>query len=169
MTESEVISIGSWAGIFADDKLASAMAQIPPTTGFCLRSTELTPEALKMLKTSGKGLLSGKTGGVYEVRIHADVLRVKTFLGQIVEDEEEIRVMNSMLGLQRSFNVGANYRFAINSRTGRYIEPLLGDRQSLSQVSFVQGYDNLKLLGWEELNGGEAANAAGKAGSFSVF
>ena len=77
--------------------------------------------------------------------------------------------MRSFLGLQRDFNAGANYRFVINSRAGRYTEPLLGDNEFGPQVNFVQGWSNLKLIGWEELNGGEAANAAGKAGPFGVF
>ncbi|KAJ0278023.1 hypothetical protein CBS470a_009993 [Colletotrichum nupharicola] len=97
-----------------------------------------------------------------------DLLKIKRFMGDIVEPEET-QIMASFLGVQQEFDSSAGYRFVINSKTGRYIEPLLGDYSTLSEVDFVQGYSEFKLLGWEELNGGEVSRAAGKPGPYGVF
>ncbi|KAJ0272111.1 hypothetical protein COL940_010630 [Colletotrichum noveboracense] len=165
VTQEEVEAISNWASYFVDDALDSALAQIPPTTGLCLRTTDLNAETLEMLTKGGTGLRSQKSGGVYEVQ---DLLKIKRFMGDIVEPEET-QIMASFLGVQQEFDSSAGYRFVINSKTGRYIEPLLGDYSTLSEVDFVQGYSEFKLLGWEELNGGEVSRAAGKPGPYGVF
>lgn len=190
MTEDERSAIGRWAGYFIEDALelglASAMAQIPPTTGLCLRTTELSADTFGMLTTAGPGLRSQKTGGVYQVqgmrstnlttKVHhvtnppdrKDLLKIRYFGGELVIPEEP-QILASFLGLQREFTSSAGYRFVINSKTGRYIEPLLLKRSQLPEVDFVQGYSDFKLLGWEELNGGAESKAAGKPGPYGVF
>ncbi|KAJ5019869.1 hypothetical protein K4K57_007772 [Colletotrichum sp. SAR 10_99] len=174
VTQEEVEAISNWASYFVDDALDSALAQIPPTTGLCLRTTDLNAETLEMLTKGGTGLRSQKSGGVYEVQgiymllIYQHLLKIKRFMGDIVEPEET-QIMASFLGVQQEFDSSAGYRFVINSKTGRYIEPLLGDYSTLSEVDFVQGYSEFKLLGWEELNGGEVSRAAGKPGPYGVF
>lgn len=78
------------------------------------------------------------------------------------------QILASLVGVQKEFYSSSHYRFVINSKTGRYIDPLIKKRP-LSEVDFVQGWSKFKLLGWEELNDGEAALAAGKEGPFAVF
>ena len=45
-----------------------SLAQIPPTTGLCFRTTDFTPEALEMLKTGASGIRSKGPPGIYEVQ-----------------------------------------------------------------------------------------------------
>lgn len=72
VTQEEVEAISNWASYFVDDALDSALAQIPPTTGLCLRTTDLNAETFEMLTKGGAGLRSQKSGGVYEVQgMHA--------------------------------------------------------------------------------------------------
>jgi hypothetical protein len=96
-----------------------------------------------------------------------DLLHFDGSFGTPIEDGQ-IDVMASFLGVMQEFESSSYYRIVINSKTGRYIDPVLTKRP-LSEVDFVQGWSQFKLLGWEELNGGEAARLAGKQGPFGVF
>ncbi|TDZ31892.1 hypothetical protein C8035_v001080 [Colletotrichum spinosum] len=165
VTQEEQKALSEWVSYFVEDDLASAVAQIPPTTGLCLRTTNLDAKSFDMLTTFGPGLASKKTGGVYDVQ---DLLRIMTLGGEPIEPPEP-QIMASFLGVQQEYPTSAGYRFVINSKTGRYIEPLLLDTYDFPEVDFVQGYGEFKLLGWEELNGGAAAKAAGKPGPYGIF
>lgn len=46
----------------------NSLAQLPPTTGLCLRSTELSSETLTMLKTGASGIKSKGPAGLYDVQ-----------------------------------------------------------------------------------------------------
>jgi hypothetical protein len=60
------------------------------------------------------------------------------------------------------------YRFVLFTETGRYIPSIYGSL--FHEVLFMEPYaGKFRLLGYEELNGGEAAKAAGKPGPFAVF
>jgi hypothetical protein len=96
-----------------------------------------------------------------------DLLRVDASLGTSLSAGQD-RIMASFLGLTREFDSASYYRFVINSKTGRYIDPL-SQRHPIAEVDFVQGWSQFKLLGWEELNGGEAAKLSGAEGPFAVF
>lgn len=66
------------------------------------------------------------------------------------------------------FTTTKDYLFMINSKSGRYIEAVANSEYR--ETSFVQGISGkFKLIGKQELNGGEAAKAAGKPGPYAVY
>ena len=77
--------------------------------------------------------------------------------------------MSTSLGFRVDFESAALYRFVINSQSGRYvapIRPLINEQE----VLFVQGFNGrFKLIGYQPLNGGEAARLAGNPGPYGVF
>ncbi|KAN0083464.1 hypothetical protein V8E54_002552 [Elaphomyces granulatus] len=165
LTMSEFTAINTWVEKYMiGDGFVSGLAQFPGTTGLCYRTTDLTSEALNMLKTGAPGVRSKGPPGIYEVQ---DLLHFDGSFGTPIEDGQ-IDVMASFLGVMQEFESSSYYRIVINSKTGRYIDPVLTKRP-LSEVDFVQGWSQFKLLGWEELNGGEAARLAGKQGPFGIF
>jgi hypothetical protein len=98
---------------------------------------------------------------------HIDLLRIDGSFGKPIENGQT-NIMASFLGVTSEWESSSYYRLVINSKTGRYVDPIL-TKAPLSEVDFVQGWSNFKLLGWEELNGGEAARLVGKPGPFGVF
>jgi hypothetical protein len=135
----------------------------------------LTPEIVEMLKAGASGIKSNGPKGIYEVQgkycllghyedtslishVMLDLLRVKDSFGEVadIEDAGQAKIMASFLGVNQEYDSASRYRFVINSRTGRYIDPVYPN-QPHAEVDFVQGWSQFKLLGWEEINGGEGA------------
>ena len=78
-------------------------------------------------------------------------------------------VMTTSLAFQFDYDSTALYRFIINSKTGKYITALRPEFNQ-REVTFVQGLSGkFKLIGYQPLNGGEAARLAGGPGPFGVF
>ena len=78
-------------------------------------------------------------------------------------------VMAASIAFQFEYDPAALYRFVINSKTGRFITPL-APHYSQQEVVFLQGVSGkFKLIGYQPLNGGEAARLAGKPGPYGVF
>ena len=75
-------------------------------------------------------------------------------------------VMSTNLAYQ--YDSAALYRFVINSRTGRYITPF--KPQFNQKEVILQGVSGkFKIIGYQPLNGGEAARLAGQPGPYGVF
>lgn len=86
------------------------------------------------------------------------------------EDGQEVRkIMAGTMGLgEGTFSTTSNYLFIIDSKSGRYIDPVMNG--GFGETDFMQSMaGNFKLIGQQELNGGEVAKAAGKPGPFAVY
>ncbi|KAG6366869.1 hypothetical protein INS49_001050 [Diaporthe citri] len=148
-----------------------AITKLPAATGLVIRSTDLEASTVTMLNKLEAGTISKGIPGIYEVS-DADTsqdLVVNVNSGR-TEDGDLIRkVMATTLNLgDGMFTTTKDYLLMINSKTGRYVAPVANSEYR--ETDFVQGIaGKFKLIGRQELNGGEAAKAAGKPGPYGVY
>ncbi|OHE97095.1 hypothetical protein CORC01_07536 [Colletotrichum orchidophilum] len=144
-------------------ELDSALSKLPAATGLVIRSTDLNAATVNMLNKLESGVISKGTPGIYEVQDL--VLNAFTQGG----GGRLRKIMSTTLNLgDGMFTTTADYLFVINSKSGRYIEAVANSEYR--ETSFVQGISGkFKLIGKQELNGGEAAKAAGLSGPYAVY
>ncbi|KAK8244690.1 hypothetical protein HDK90DRAFT_165977 [Phyllosticta capitalensis] len=138
------------------DKFNTLMPKIPRTEGLIQRATFLDDAQVNMLIKGEPGVISKGERGVYEVQ---DL--VVNQLSDFIDGKPPRLIMTSSLGFKFDWDARAEYRFIINSKTGRFFAPLAATKQL--DVVHQQGFaGKLKLIGYQPLNGGEATKATRK-------
>ncbi|KAL2282473.1 hypothetical protein FJTKL_10567 [Diaporthe vaccinii] len=166
LSSQETSALRTWAQyyyIWPD--FEPAITKLPATTGLVIRSTDLEASTVTMLNKLEAGTISKGTPGIYEV---SDLV-VNVNSGR-TEDGDLIRkVMATTLNLgDGMFTTTKDYLLMINSKSGRYLAPVANSEYR--ETDFVQGTaGKFKLIGRQELNGGETAKAAGKPGPYGVY
>ncbi|KAK1982983.1 hypothetical protein LZ30DRAFT_822057 [Colletotrichum cereale] len=167
--DSELAALEAWAEhsmIYPEFK--TALFKLPPTTGLVIRSINLDPAGFEMLNKLEPGRFSKGPRGIYEVK---DLVRNKhlakeseTTMGQVLAATVDLGQRGSTPGSMAT----RDCILIINSRSSRYIDALaMGSER---ETIFLQGMaGKFKLLGRQELYGGEAARAAGERGPYGVY
>lgn len=162
----QTAALRAWVEFFAIwPALEPGLAKLPSTTGLVVRSTYLEPSTVKILNGLKPGQFSKGPPGIYEVRDL--VLNRKSYP---IDPSVRLRkIMTTTLDLGSDmFATNDDYFFIINSKSGKFISAPASTRYR--ETSFVQGLaGKFKLIGRQELNGGEAAKAAGKPGPYAVY
>ncbi|KAL6153291.1 hypothetical protein ACJQWK_11661 [Exserohilum turcicum] len=163
-TNEEREAVIAWVGSESHSpQLESALGKMNPVQTWVTTTTPLTDEALKALKARGPGWQSKGPSGVYSIQ--------DLFFPTLNEADapDKAAALSASLGIFPVFEAGTTpYRFVIMSQSGRYIPPVYGSLYH--EVLFMEPYaGKFELLGFQELNGGEAAKAAGGKPPFGVF
>ncbi|KAH8752029.1 hypothetical protein F5883DRAFT_207190 [Diaporthe sp. PMI_573] len=166
LNSQETSALRTWAQFYYIwPDFEPAITKLPAANGLVIRSTDLEAPTITMLNNLKAGTISKGTPGIYEVSdLVVNVNRGRT------EDRDLIRkVMATTLNLgDGMFTTTKDYLLMINSKSGRYLAPVANS--GYRETDFVQGIGGkLKLIGRQELNGGEAAKAAGKPGPYGVY
>ncbi|KAK7542102.1 uncharacterized protein J3D65DRAFT_674007 [Phyllosticta citribraziliensis] len=150
----------------------TVLPKIPNTSGIVQRVTSLDKETVNMLIKGDPGLISKGERGVYEVQVSLSLTKLEIedlVINYRETDNPPRQVLTSGLGFLNDFNPAGGYRYVINSRTGKFINPLVADTGQFD-VLHVQGLSGrFRLIGYQPLNGGEATRLAGKPGPWGVF
>ncbi|KAK1987960.1 hypothetical protein LZ30DRAFT_106670 [Colletotrichum cereale] len=161
----EVVSIQDWVRQWRiTPHLKPALSKMPPATGLVIRFTNLDNETIEMLDKQ-----EGGRPGIYEVQ---DLVRNSRH-SQPSTVAREIMATSINLGYRpgsRTYQISRDYVFIINSKSGRYIDAI--GRHDEREVVFAQEISGkFKLLGKQDLNGGEAAKSArtGFKGPYAVY
>ncbi|KAJ0115348.1 hypothetical protein J7T55_012626 [Diaporthe amygdali] len=166
LSSQETSALRTWAQFYYIwPDFEPAITKLPAATGLVIRSTDLEASTVTMLNKLEAGTISKGTPGIYEV---SDL--VVNVNSGMTEDGDLIRkVMATTLNLgDGMFTTTKDYLLMINSKTGRYLAPVANSEYR--ETDFVQGIaGKFKLIGRQELNGGEAAKAAGKPGPYGVY
>ncbi|KAK7446457.1 hypothetical protein CaCOL14_010866 [Colletotrichum acutatum] len=165
LSDQEKWALKTWIQWYMiNPEFNNALSKLPSATGLVVRSTDLDAATVNMLNKLESGVISKGKAGIYEVQDL--VLNVNTPSGGTGEVR---KVMATTLNLgDGMFTTTKDYLFMINSKSGRYIEAVANSEYR--ETSFVQGISGkFKLIGKQELNGGEAAKAAGKPGPYAVY
>ncbi|KAK1974156.1 hypothetical protein LZ30DRAFT_741304 [Colletotrichum cereale] len=119
------------------------------TQGVVYRSTSLSTKTVEMLNELQAGQYSKGQRGIYEVQDLVHNRRTDSGTARKVMSTSLEFANNAM------FN-SLNYRFIINSKSGRYIDGVVSGFER--EVLFYQGMvGKFKLLGRQDVNGGEEA------------
>ncbi|KPM38660.1 hypothetical protein AK830_g7922 [Neonectria ditissima] len=165
LNQEEKWALRMWVEYYAlNPAFESAMGKLPFSSGMAIRSTDLTADAVKMLDNLEPGLFSKGKSGVYEVQDL--VININTMNAQGADLR---KVMATTLDLgDGMFTTTKDYLFAIDSKSGRFVEPVVNGEYR--ELDFIQGLSGkFKLLGRQDLNGGEAAKLAGKPGPYGIY
>ncbi|KAL2877622.1 hypothetical protein SGCOL_007151 [Colletotrichum sp. CLE4] len=165
LSDQEKWALKTWIQWYMiNPEFNNALSKLPSATGLVVRSTDLDAATVSMLNKLETGVISKGKAGIYEVQDL--VLNVNTPSGGTGQVR---KVMATTLNLgDGMFTTTKDYLFMINSKSGRYIEAVANSEYR--ETSFVQGISGkFKLIGKQELNGGEAAKAAGKPGPYAVY
>ncbi|KAK8195447.1 uncharacterized protein BKA78DRAFT_342277 [Phyllosticta capitalensis] len=155
-TPEDVRGIHSWVALEqVGPELEGALRKVNPVNGAWTISTQrCSDELVKILKAGGRGPISNGPEGIYTLRDITTYFIVET-------DAAEPIGLGTSLGMFPVWETSTTpYRFVILSESGRYIPPY--DGSLYNEVLFYEPLaGKFKLLGFEEVNGGEAAKAAG--------
>ncbi|KAK8170488.1 hypothetical protein BC567DRAFT_210281 [Phyllosticta citribraziliensis] len=160
--EEDAQAIRVWAAYEnMTPELEAALRKVNPVKSWTISTQHCSEELLKTLKAGAAGPSKGPPG-IYTAR------DITTYIAAPMEAEDPIGLSTS-LGMFPVFQTStAPYRFCILSETGRYIPPF--DGGYYHEVLFHESLaGKFKLLGFEEVNGGEAAKAAGGPPPFGIF
>ncbi|KAK1980394.1 hypothetical protein LZ30DRAFT_689952 [Colletotrichum cereale] len=132
-----------------------ALLKLPPAAGLVARFTRLDHKTVSMLNKQGIGRFrSWSKSGIYEVR--GEIMSTTMSLGNAPNSHVPFTMRD--------------YVFVINSKSGRYIDAIASNAER--EVVFAQRIaGKFKLLGKQELNGGEAAKSVNKndEGPYAVY
>lgn len=165
LSNQETWALKTWIiYYYINPEFENAIAKLPAATGLVIRSTDLDVNTVKMLNNLESGLTSKGQPGVYEVQDLVLNINTPTYDGNEVR-----KIMATTLNLgDGMFTTTKDYLFMIDSKSGRFITPVANSEYR--ETVFVQGVSGkFKLIGRQELNGGETAKAAGKPGPYGVY
>ncbi|KAK7537581.1 hypothetical protein IWX46DRAFT_251666 [Phyllosticta citricarpa] len=162
-TADDVVAIQSWVALEqVIPELEVALRKLNPVRGWTISTQHCPEELVEILRAGAPGPSSKGPPGVYSIR------DITTYFVSETYEEDPIGLGTS-LGMFPVWDTSTTpYRFCILSESGRYIPPF--DGTMYHEVLFHENLaGKFKLLGYEEVNGGEAAKAAGGPPPFGVF